>query len=502
MARRTESSQPIKVWISSCPADERWLTFFRTHFDGIGTRQTFVTDRQTVPPGADVSQVLERRINAAATAILLISADYLAAHDVQQLELPILLRRRQEGFILLVPVLVRPSAWRQVPWLAHMVVRPADHQPLSDRADAEATVTRVIEEVLQRAQQQHRKNARKADRTVSAATANDVTANPCAPGDVASIDHLEAMLLRRRRQERNGLDVKTLGREIQLVADHLRARRQPVQGDVIADAELVRPVGHGNFGSVWRSQDLSTDETVATKIFRIDKASEGIMLWRFRRAVETMSTISRLHDVPNTIIRVRAASADRLAFTMDYISNGNLEELATRKWSLEKKLSVFEAVCCAIAYAHEHGVVHGMIKPSRVLITEEEMPRIVGFGLIDEHCYERYSSNDGSWIFSPPELLETSSVDAVNEHTDVYGLGRLLHYLLVERTPHPEHTLGITSTISAGLVTVVNKATEQNMRRRYGSVTKLMADFRSAHQLDNRVGARLSRLFKSLTTKG
>src|SRR5262245_20387377 len=99
--------------------------------------------------GADWYQDICKAMEAAHIAVLLISADFLTSSFILQEEVSRLLTRRQQEGLPIVPILVRPCPWKQVPWLAHMQLRPLDARPLSAGNDyqIETELTAIAEEI-------------------------------------------------------------------------------------------------------------------------------------------------------------------------------------------------------------------------------------------------------------------------------------------------------------------------------------------------------------------
>ena len=81
--------------------------------------------------GADWYQEICQAMEAAHVAVLLISADFLTSSFILREEVAHLMARRQQEGLPIVPILVRPCPWKQVPWLARMQLRPIDARPLS-----------------------------------------------------------------------------------------------------------------------------------------------------------------------------------------------------------------------------------------------------------------------------------------------------------------------------------------------------------------------------------
>jgi hypothetical protein len=64
--------------------------------------------------------------------VLLISADFLISDFIRGTEVPRLLQRRAQDGLRIIPLIVRPCAWRRVSWLAEIQGRPTDGRPLAE----------------------------------------------------------------------------------------------------------------------------------------------------------------------------------------------------------------------------------------------------------------------------------------------------------------------------------------------------------------------------------
>jgi len=99
--------------------------------------------------GADWYQEIRQAMETAHVAVLLISAHFLTSSFILQEEVSRLLTRRQQEGLPIVPILVTPCPWKQVPWLARMQLRPLDARPLSAGNDhqIETDLTAIAEEI-------------------------------------------------------------------------------------------------------------------------------------------------------------------------------------------------------------------------------------------------------------------------------------------------------------------------------------------------------------------
>lgn len=129
------------IFISYSHADEAWKEALQRHLQILpyGTWD----DRQ-IQVGEEWLPAIKRAIARAKVAILLVSSDFLASDFVSEQEIPDLLQKREQEGLRIVPVIVRPCAWKTVEWLASLQGATKDNRPLS----AHALGSYELEEVL------------------------------------------------------------------------------------------------------------------------------------------------------------------------------------------------------------------------------------------------------------------------------------------------------------------------------------------------------------------
>jgi serine/threonine protein kinase len=315
----------------------------------------------------------------------------------------------------------------------------------------------------------------------------DTTPITCRRARVAA---LECLLLRRQEgQSEDPLEARIDQLVQQLMVDGRRG-----VGDAVAGTRLIRPIGSGNFATIWLAERLEDGATVATKVFHLDKLGQDIMLWRFRRSLRAMSLITQHRERPTNVVTIHKAEEDGLAFSMDYLEGGDLEGVAKRGWSQEEKIVLFLKVCRAVAFAHRLGVIHRDIKPANVLLNGDDEPMLTDFDIADIRFVTRLSVSGGGLgtpVFAAPEQLEDA--DQADERSDVYSLGRLLYYLLLERSPgiQIERDPGLCDLRSfpTSLVAVVRKAIQWRPEDRFPSVEALVAAIRHHRRWRSRLTA-------------
>jgi formylglycine-generating enzyme required for sulfatase activity len=290
---------------------------------------------------------------------------------------------------------------------------------------------------------------------------------------------LEELLLERARHLRDGRFPVDLGARIDALISDIMAGGRPKAGEVVAKAKLIKPVGNGNFGTIWLAAD-EEGRDVAVKVFHLEKLGEGVMLWRFRRSIRAMHHLAADRRRPATIAPLLDVEPDWLAFSMPYLSGGNLETIAQRGWSVPVKLECFVEICRAAAFAHQVGIIHRDIKPANVVLDASGRPVLTDFDISDIKFATKLSSAGGlgTPIFAAPEQLEEG--DQADERSDVYSLGRLLHFMLLERSPghqiEADPTLENLRAFPQALVSIVRRACQIDPAQRYPSVQQLIQD--------------------------
>src|SRR3954462_4920677 len=92
----------------------------------------------------------------------------------------------------------------------------------------------------------------------------------------------------------------------------------------------------------------------------------------------------------------------------------------------------------ALAFAHEHGLVHRDVKPQNVLLTPDGESKMTDFGIARSLDVEHGVTQTGTVLGTSNYLSpEQASGKPVTPATDVYSLGVVLYELLTAEVPFP-----------------------------------------------------------------
>src|SRR3954449_9297964 len=138
--------------------------------------------------------------------------------------------------------------------------------------------------------------------------------------------------------------------------------------DVLSDRnELEELVGTGGMSSVYRAHDRLLDRKVALKILHEQYTADDDYVERFRREARSVAALSH----PNIVTVIdRGEHGGRQFIVFEYVAGENLKELVRREGPLpvREPLELTLQVARALAFAHQHGVVHRDVKPQNVLL--------------------------------------------------------------------------------------------------------------------------------------
>jgi hypothetical protein len=184
----------------------------------------------------------------------------------------------------------------------------------------------------------------------------------------------------------------------------------------------LRPLGSGGSGSVWLARDERTGLDVALKIV----PREGKAATRAER--EALAAARLRHE---RCLRAYALERDtrNVYIAYEYVPGQTLRQ-ALRGGELDDASAVEAAaqVLEALAHAHARGIVHRDVKPSNVLLAEDEelSVRLLDFGLAqlaEEESLTATGDVPGTLAYVPPERLRG---DSGGPPADVWAVGTML----------------------------------------------------------------------------
>lgn len=252
---------------------------------------------------------------------------------------------------------------------------------------------------------------------------------------------------------------------------------------------IVRLIGQGGFGAVYRAWDLSVNLPVALKE-NLDGSAEAQR--QFQREAAVMARL-RHPNLPR-VTDYFSLPGQGQYLVMDFVEGQSLAELLQQRgapFGAAEALSWVEQVCAALEYLHHltPPIIHRDVKPQNVIITPEGRAMLVDFGiskLFDPQLLTTMGAKAVTPGYSPPEQYGNAITDV---RADVYAMGATLYSLLTAQDP-PESVdlvLGhaqltpprqLNGQVSGALEKVVLQAMAPTTGKRYQSIAELQMALR------------------------
>ncbi|NUM34608.1 MAG: SUMF1/EgtB/PvdO family nonheme iron enzyme [Candidatus Brocadiae bacterium] len=166
-------------------------------------------------------------------------------------------------------------------------------------------------------------------------------------------------------------------------------------------------------------------------------------------------------------------SPSRACLVMEYLQGPLLDAFINQQGPLEmgEFLQASLQILGAMAYAHDHEVVHGALDPSKIVFDNGNL-KIVDFGIYPLEAWPIPATRENLLYtsFIAPELLMYKIPP--DKVCDVYSLGMILYYLITGSAFGIKHKLNIPATLLA----ILERATHPDPKERYANATELMMD--------------------------
>jgi eukaryotic-like serine/threonine-protein kinase len=267
-------------------------------------------------------------------------------------------------------------------------------------------------------------------------------------------------------------------------------------GRVISHYRILGPLGGGGMGVVYKAQDLSLERVVALKFLPPELSRDPDAKTRFLQEARAASTL----DHPNicTIHEVGETDEGQLYLAMACYDGETLKQRLQRgPLPIDEALETAQQIARGLVKAHRSGIVHRDIKPANLMITADEIVKILDFGiakLAGAAGLTRIGSSLGTPGYMSPEQARGEEVD---HRTDVWSLGAVLYEMVTGRRPfrgehdqavlyalfnqEPDPVEQLRPDAPPELVRIIGRMLTKDPDRRYLTAAEALADLRALY---------------------
>jgi TolA-binding protein len=258
----------------------------------------------------------------------------------------------------------------------------------------------------------------------------------------------------------------------------------------IGPYEILGVAGTGARGPVYKARRGAEQGLVAIKVLSP----------RSQRKVDRAARFTREHDIlahlshPN-ILRVieQGQDGDQIYVVMEYVDGTSLaSRLATDHLTLAAAIHVVRAAAEGLAFAHQHGVVHGSLNPNAILVARD-LSAIKLKAFAERHV--RVTSAEAGTVtaalsdirtlpYWAPEARDGGGGD---ERADIYSLGVVCYEALTGTVPSGKFTLPseLNRQLPLELDPIVLKCLASDPNQRYASVSRFLEDLDKVEEVED-----------------
>ena len=142
-------------------------------------------------------------------------------------------------------------------------------------------------------------------------------------------------------------------------------------GQSIGRYHILEQLGEGGMATVYKAYDTRLERDVAVKVLRTELFAPSVferILKRFEREAKALGKLSH----PNIVNVHDYGEHDNQPYlVMEYLPGGTLKDKLGRPMPWQEAVRLLIPIAEALAYAHEHGILHRDVKPSNILLAEK-----------------------------------------------------------------------------------------------------------------------------------
>jgi predicted Ser/Thr protein kinase len=255
------------------------------------------------------------------------------------------------------------------------------------------------------------------------------------------------------------------------------------------DYDVDREIGRGGMAVVYRANERDLRRSVALKVLPPGLALGASVVERFKREAQMAASLDHPNIIP--IYRV-GQTASMLYLAMRYVEGRPLDSVIAQQGALAipAVVAVLRSAVAALAYAHEHGIVHRDIKGANILIDTSGRVIVTDFGVA--RAIENASMTTTGSVIGTPYFMspEACAGKVAGPQSDQYSLGVVVFQMLTGAVPFHADTLaaimnhhlitpvpditGVRKDVPAALVAVLKRMLMKDPAQRYGTTRELL----------------------------
>ena len=255
--------------------------------------------------------------------------------------------------------------------------------------------------------------------------------------------------------------------------------------------QIQSELGKGAMGVVYKAVDPNIGRVVALKTMRLDVhgIEEAEMLKRFKHE----AVLAGVMNHPNIITIYDAGDWEGVFYmAMEFMEGKTLQVVLHEQHvvSVDMMLSIARQVCAGLDFAHQRGVIHRDIKPANIMLSADNVAKIMDFGIAKSGSNMTTAGQVlGTPSYMSPEQVRGRNLDG---RSDLFSFGVCMYemvtgekpftgqnittiiYKIMNEAPIPPRELDVS--IHPGISAIITKCLEKSPDERYQCGADLIKD--------------------------
>jgi serine/threonine-protein kinase len=270
------------------------------------------------------------------------------------------------------------------------------------------------------------------------------------------------------------------------------------QGLVLGPYTLMDSIGTGSMGTVYKAFSKQDNKWYAVKV--LPRRS----MWNVRLARRQVRSFEQFNHATIVPFVDVGTSGGLHYLSWPLVDGESMETVLAREKKLAPDVAAYYAlqIGAGMSVSHQHGIYHGLLKPSNLMLSSDGQVHILDFGIgallaenEGESLVDTMSTantlTSGLDCASPESIMEPTTRTAAG---DQYSLGCCLYYFLTGRYPFPEGSAvekmmahqykqptpikDLVPDVPAELEEVVERLMQKTPEARYGSSEEVVEALR------------------------
>jgi serine/threonine-protein kinase len=244
-------------------------------------------------------------------------------------------------------------------------------------------------------------------------------------------------------------------------------------GTRLGPYEIVKALGAGGMGEVYRARDTRLDRSVAVKVLSWDSPE---LVSRFQREARAAAALNH----PNIVGLLDVGTHEGVHFLVSELLEGQTldDKLRAGPLPAAEAVEIALQILEGLAAAHEKGIVHRDLKPANLFVTNDGTVKILDFGIAkllpmagrQVSSATRSGALLGTIGYMSPE--QTMGV-AADHRSDIFSFGVVLYEMM-------------GGQLSAEFDRIVQRCLERDPGRRFQSAREVILELESVRSRRHR----------------